>query len=274
MARTPERQQPSDDDALRQKAKELARIFKASTSTDRGVVERPKFLERWMASYLAELLEREKKAARKLRTFVRSEMAAVIPALWELQLARDALRIRTQVDWWERRVQEIDDKSATLLRPLLEKPENVIDVPLESSDAVLGWLAHAESLFRRYLFALSEALKAAATTAQGRENEVVVVFGKRDEQMADLSKVVLKLLPGLVSVDPSDIATNRRILGGAMANAIKARFALATILAESPQSDRGAGASSTAKSKVRSQSTTKAAPKTQRPRLRGKSPRG
>ncbi|WP_239490270.1 hypothetical protein [Luteitalea sp. TBR-22] len=224
--------QQAEDDLLRQKAKELAQIFKKPIAADRGRAERPGFLERWMAAYLAELLERERRTTGASRTAVRAEIAELVPALWELQLARDALHVRAQVDWWERRVQEIDDETAALLRPLLENPQNINGISLELSDAVLGWLAHAEGLFRRYLLALSEAKKTAGTTASGREDEVVIVFGRRDEQMSDLSKPVLKLLPRLASVDPSNIAINRQILCNAMVNAIAARFALAAVLGD------------------------------------------
>ena len=122
--------------------------------------------------------------------------------------------------------------NTSLLRPILDDPNDCVESEFEDPEAVLGWLASAESLFRRYLFALRKAQKAAATVAPGREHEVVVVFGKRDEQAADLSKEVFKLLPELASVDPNDIDANRALLGKAMVNAITARFALASIFAQ------------------------------------------
>ena len=200
-----------------------------SSTRERGA-EPPKFLERWMASYLAELLAREKRTAGKARNAVRAEMASVVPQLWELQLGRDALAVRMRVDWWERRVKEFDDSTAALLRPILEAPNRCVESEVEEPEALLAWLASAENLFRRYLLALRQAQKSAATVAPGREHEVVVVFGKRDEQAADLAKEVFKLLPKLTSVDPNDIDANREILGQAMVNAITARFALASVL--------------------------------------------
>src|SRR4051812_6052280 len=98
MKRSPARQQQSEDDALREKARQLTRLFKAPTATNDRGVERPKFLERWIASYLAELLAKEKIVTGKAQAIVRAEIASVVQTLWELQLARDALTVRVQVD--------------------------------------------------------------------------------------------------------------------------------------------------------------------------------
>src|SRR5262245_37351548 len=121
----------SEDQILRARAKELSKTLRTPRSSgDRGT-EPPKFLERWMASYLAELLAREKTTSGKARNAVRAEIASLVPQLWELQLARDALAVRMRVDWWERRVNEFDDSTAILLRPILDDPGRLLESELE-----------------------------------------------------------------------------------------------------------------------------------------------
>lgn len=68
------------------------------------------FLEQWIVHYLAELLTRaeDRKASISARSEARAEMAKVIPALWEQQIAREALHVRVKADDWRRWADTLD----------------------------------------------------------------------------------------------------------------------------------------------------------------------
>lgn len=93
-------------------------------SSERIVAEEAGFLERWIATYIAELLDREAKGRPNEKAAIRAEIATVVPALWEQQLAREALTVRRSIDWKERRVEAADRSIAKLLREVLANPSD------------------------------------------------------------------------------------------------------------------------------------------------------
>src|SRR6266516_4056076 len=90
----PEKNRPPGalDDGIRAQAEQLMHVLpqKASGSYHKE----PGFLEKWIAMYLAELLHQEAREKDEKRRAIREEIARVTPALWEQQLARDALGVR------------------------------------------------------------------------------------------------------------------------------------------------------------------------------------
>lgn len=160
------------------------------------------FLEQWIAHYLAELLEQatSPKSTPRARLAARAEIARAVPALWEQQIAREAVQVRQQVDYWLRRTDKLDAEAEQLLTPLLANPESAA-VLAESKvpDALRALHALAE-LATRFLF---------TTTVAGRipsqvTGEALDRFLDRDQEQHGLQAALARLVPAYAALDRTD----------------------------------------------------------------------
>jgi len=234
-------------------------LLPGDTLDDQSPSEGPGFLERWIATYIAELLDQEARGPEQQRNAARGELATVIPALWEQQLARDALAVRRSVDYWERRVDEADEPTTSFLRELMANPEGAGKASTGREAFAIRWLAKAEDILTRYLFAVRAAREGSKKGAAGRERDVVLTFGRRDEEIGELAKAAAALAPDLGPLKTTDVSAIERIASSTIWRALQARFVIASTLArdeapgENDQSGRGTSGVSRGKpaSKVR-----------------------
>jgi hypothetical protein len=139
-----------DTDPIRETASKLILLLGNSEGTRAGEAS---FLERWIATYVAELLDAEAKSSGSERAKVRKEIAAVVPALWEQQLQRASLAVRREVDWREARVDTADTPTINLLRKILANPCHAPALASHSKVDVIHWLITVERLLNDYVFA-------------------------------------------------------------------------------------------------------------------------
>jgi hypothetical protein len=199
-------------------------------SSERIVAEEAGFLERWIATYIAELLDREAKGRPNEKEAIRTEIATVVPALWEQQLAREALTVRRSIDWKERRVEAADRSIAKLLREVLANPSDAAALAVGSEAEVMQWLVAAERLFIEYVFLNKEARGIAVARSSEQGIEILRAFRQNDKDADELRKAVALLLPNLEKIDGDDVETIERVAGKAIEGAISARLTIATSL--------------------------------------------
>jgi len=224
----PEKNRPlrALDDEIRTQAEQLIHVLtgqKASGSHH----EEPGFLEKWIAMYLAELLHQEAREKDAKRRAIREEIARVTPALWEQQLARDALRVRMSIDYWDRRVDEADEATTKVLQAVIVHPNNAYSLVAGKESFFMRWLAKTEDLLIRYLFAIKAANQAAKKHAADRSDAVIHAFARRDEELNELRKVADVLLPSLSGVQATNVHANERIVYSAITRLTKARLLIA-----------------------------------------------
>ncbi|HEX4953900.1 MAG TPA: hypothetical protein VF017_10970 [Thermoanaerobaculia bacterium] len=159
----------------------------------------PGFLEQWIVHYLAEQLERAESdgASQKARKEARSEIAAVIPALWEQQTAREALAVRREVDFNLRRTDTLNEDVAQLLRPLLRDPSRVESLPASKLAEAFRGLHALSELVTRLLVSTSTAER----SKRKRHPESSNYFLRRDEEVQGLRTRVALVLPQFASLD-------------------------------------------------------------------------
>jgi hypothetical protein len=193
--------------------------------------EAPGFLERWIATYIAELLDREAKSRSAEKAKVQAEIAAVVPALWEQQLARAALTIRRSVDWNDRRLEKGDKTTIGFLRQVLANPSHMA-VPIGSETDSMQWLITAERLLTNYVFTIRTAYHVAATETSDSELVHLKAFLRNDSDAGEQRKVVLRLVPALRKIDTTNVAAIEEIVAKAIEHAILARLAIASSFAQ------------------------------------------
>jgi hypothetical protein len=187
----------------------------------------PTFLERWIITYLAELLAREASVRGAKRDAVRAEIGAVLPALWEQQLARDAIVLREAVDYWERRVEAADEKTAAFLCMLIEAPDEAASIAAGRETFAIRWLMRAEELLSRFGFAVKAAAEAASDLKHGSEREVIVTFGRRDKTVGELREAAAALVPELAMTSDADVPAIEHLTTTAIVRAMQARLVIA-----------------------------------------------
>lgn len=215
------------DDEIRAQAEQLIQVLSAQKASG-SHHEEPGFLEKWIAMYLAELLHQEAGEKDAKRRAIREEIARVTPALWEQQLARDALGVRMSIDYWDRQVDQADEATTRVIQAVIDHPERADSLVAGKESFFMRWLSKTEELLIRYLFAVKGAHQAAKKNAAGRMEQVVVAFARRDEEADKLKRIAESLLPDLGGVTPVNVKTCERIINSAVVRIIQARVVIAT----------------------------------------------
>ncbi|HXO28685.1 MAG TPA: hypothetical protein VOA80_15155 [Thermoanaerobaculia bacterium] len=187
-----------------------------------------------MAHYLAELLERahDPRSTSRARSAARAEIARVVPALWEQQVAREAVHVRQQVDYWLRRTDKLDAEAEELLTPLLAKPESSAGIPESKLSDALRALHALTELATRCLLTGAAAERART----GVSPEALHRFLKRDEELQGIESVLARIVPGFATLDRTDSDAAVTFLHRILLAATRAQLAILERLSPGPLS--------------------------------------
>jgi hypothetical protein len=153
--------------------------------------EDPGFLEQWMAHYLAELLARaeEQGAPAAERAVTRSEIARLVPQLWELREKHQVRELRQRVNDERMPAGLRDPKLIPILRDILAHPSR--PVPEKPSALLLLEALNAvEHLVLELLW-----LVQLSKVASGRREIQPDSFLRYDAEAAELRKRLGEVLP-------------------------------------------------------------------------------
>ncbi len=182
-------------------------------SSERTGAEEAGFLERWIATYIAELLDRDVKCSGTERAKIRKEIATVVPALWEQQLQRAALARRREIDWRERRVDPPDASTINVLCKTLANPSRAPALASHSKVDIMQCLIAVERLLTNYAVVNRAAREITSGRSAGATVDVLRAFLRGDEEAERSRKILFQLVPSLKSVDINDVETIERIVG-------------------------------------------------------------
>ena len=188
-----------------------------------------RFLEQWIAHYLAELLKRvdHSKATPRARSEARTEIAQVVPALWEQQIAREALRVRQKVDYWLRRTDTLDSEAAQLLGPLIADPNSARNLSENEAPNAFRALHTLAELVTRFLVTIATAEMARSEVT----SEAVLTFLQRDDEVRGLQAALARVVPDFAALNPTDPGTIEKLVHQTFLALIQAQFALLTRVA-------------------------------------------
>jgi hypothetical protein len=188
----------ADVDPIRETASKLILLLSNSKRAD---VAQAGFLERWVATYVAELLDAEGKSSGSERTELRKEIAGIIPALWEQQLQRAALAVRRETEWEEPRLDTADASTITLLRKILANPSCAPDLASNSKIDVMRWLIAAERRLINYVLVNRAARDIAGDSGARIAVDVLRTFLRDDKESKQVEKFVFRLVPSLKRIE-------------------------------------------------------------------------
>ena len=191
------------------------------------------FLEQWIVHYLAELLDRadDSKAAPRVRSEARVEIAGVIPALWEQQIAHEALHVRHRVDDLLGRFDTLESEAERLLGPLLIDPNRVADLPEAEVPYALRALHTLAEHATRFLFTTTSAERSKQEVA----SEAVRRFLQRDKEVQGLQADLARFVPDFATVNPTDLRAVERLVHSTLVVVSRVQLALLTRVA--PEND-------------------------------------
>lgn len=166
------------------------------------ISEAAEFLEQWIVHYLAELLDRahERKASPRVRSEARAEIARVIPALWEQQIAREAVRVRQNVNHRLLSTDTVDSESCQLLGPLLADPRSAASVDEGQVATALRAMHALAELVTRFLVTTDFA----ARMRREVTSDAVRLFLRQDEEVQKLQEALVRIVPDFAALDPTD----------------------------------------------------------------------
>jgi hypothetical protein len=181
-------------------------------------------LEQWIAHYLAELLERanDPRSTPRTRSEARAEVARVVPALWEQQIAREAVHVRQQVDYWLRRTDKLDAEAEQLLIPLLANPQKAAALPESKLPDALRALQALNQLATRLVVTRA----GAEATRSEVPPEAVQWFLERDQEVQGLQAALARMVPAYASLDRSDSDAASTLLLQTLHASTRAQLAL------------------------------------------------
>jgi hypothetical protein len=188
------------------------------------------FLEQWIVHYLAELLETSEDTdlALEARSEARAEIARVLPALWEQQIAREAVTVRAKVDYLLRRTDAVNPEAEDLVRPLLAEPGSVGDLSKTELGDGFRALRAVEDLILRLWVTVAGAERSKHEVTP----EAVDRFLERDEEVQGLLTALARLIPDFATLDPSDYAAVEAVVHQALLAASQAQQTLLSALDE------------------------------------------
>jgi hypothetical protein len=188
------------------------------------------FLEQWVVHYLAELLERadDQEATPHARSEARIEIARVTPALWEQQIAREALRVRREVDYWRRRTDTLDSKAEKILAALLKEPDKTADLAKSDLPDIFRAFYTFAELVTRFLGTTSAAERAKRHVT----SEAVQSFLQRDEEVQGLQAALARVVPDFAALDPTDLDSVGRLFHQTLLALTRAQLILLTRVAQ------------------------------------------
>lgn len=159
-------------------------------------------LEQWIVHYLAELLTRaeDRKATPSARSEARAEIAGVIPALWEQQIAREALRVRAKADHWYRWADTLDNEAEQLLGALLANPDGAADL----AENELPLIFRILRTFTERVTRLGLTTASAEWARQEVTSEAIRRFLQRDEELQGLQAALARVVPEFASLNLAD----------------------------------------------------------------------
>ena len=190
------------------------------------------FLEQWIVHYLTELLEQanDMKALPRARSEARSEIARILPGLWEQRIAREALHIRRNVDYWLHRTDTLDLKSEQLLAAILADPDRTAEVTeIEAPHAFRALHALAELVTR-----LSLTTAVVEWTKREVASEAAWKFLKKDEELIELQAKLARSVPDFATLDLTDPSAVERLVHQTLIALTQAQLILLTDLAIEP----------------------------------------
>lgn len=193
------------------------------------------FLEEWIVHYLAELLETSEDAsvAPQARSEARTEIARTLPALWEQQIAREAVQVRAKVNYRLQQTSTLNPESERLLRPLLANPEGATNLTEAEVPDAFRALWTLEELITRYW--------ATIASVENSENEVtseaIQKFFHGDEEMQTLQATLARLIPDLKTADPTNLTAVTTFMNQALLTVMQTRHTLLDRVASKTRND-------------------------------------
>jgi len=159
--------------------------------------EREPFLRKWMAHYLAELMERTESANEQEAQTAKDKCAKIITKLWEQGIERDVTQLRNKL--WRLIPISSDDIDYNSLRNALANPEQVKKLD-ESTIEIYFSLADVEDWLVRIL-AISHVI---STPEEEIEDESVNRL-MQQENGKQMVKRIAKLFPAFAELEITDL---------------------------------------------------------------------
>ena len=220
---------PAELDPIRATA---AKLISVLSSYERPGAEQAGFLERWVATYIAELLDGEANSSGSERAKIRKEIVTAVPALWEQQLQRAALSLREELDSRHPHFQTADASTINLLRTVLANPSDAHVRAAGHQIDVMEWLIAAERTLADYLIEHRITHHVVAGRLSDIAVDVLTAFPRKDENTKRLHRSVFRLVPSLKKVGINDIEEIERIVSRTIDHILRARLAIAASLSE------------------------------------------
>lgn len=181
----------SHDELLVQRGREIVSSLGSGTSQ----------LDRWMAHYVAELLDRYEREGSDPSSEVAQRCSDVIARLWQIRIRRQVARVQYDLAQWGKRVERDLERWEQLGQAIRDEGPTDSEV-LTESDAVRLWdLAEMEMLIAE-AWQLAHSLQKADPEAR---SEVETLLGDPKWRVDGVKKALSAAFPSFEKVDFSNV---------------------------------------------------------------------